>query len=612
MVRRLRTLELSSGLLTEAPEYHHYNDTFSGISAYFKAIGVDQEDMRTGLLESSDSDMIKSCWDWILTRSEFEGWEKARETCVLWLTGIPGRGKTRMAAGLVDELMRAAQRKGSTAFVGFFFCQFATGKMNTVCAVLKGLIYGLGQEDRSLMQFLRDEFESPADIKGAPVRTLWRVLTKMLAACRGLGEIYFVIDALDECEQDRDLEIFLGLVKRSPFRRCVKWLFTSRRSHCLSRHLGSGAVVYEIDLDTPKEAKQVAGESPEIVAGANQQFPGPQKSHALDLLKSDADKTSFIARFVLGNLLTASDVDISMFFDVLENKAEGVSVYRLYRLYLQRVIERDDKSRTTTLQDLLKAVLLANAPLSLPEVAIAAGLPYEFYVPGPESGSRRKTAELIKHCGQILTVTENKVYMVHQSAKDYLTNGGGTDDSPFLSSTSAKEHALIAERCLKAMGPDLLPMPDLSTLEPHTVRVQTRATLQQMESVQYIYTHWLHHVLQAKEAFTNWKLVEQFLEGRFLPWVEGMGHLGQVPRCLDIIQGLRTAADSELHGKTTSEHSKALLRDHFQFLVRYRKLIQERPRHVYLLAKYFAPKTSQTRRYCENPSWREMDLSSCV
>ena len=89
------------------------------------------------------------------------------------------------------------------------------------------------------MRFLSDKFKSPEDIKGAGMDTLWGILAKTLNASTHLGAVYLVIDALDECREEGEVQGFLDLVSKESFRRCVKWVFTSRQSPQLRRSFGS-------------------------------------------------------------------------------------------------------------------------------------------------------------------------------------------------------------------------------------------------------------------------------------------------------------------------------------------------------------------------------------
>lgn len=586
--------------LTGRLEHNYPKEEAPGVDAYFRGLGVDPEDSRTNALGSAGDKPIKSCWDRLLTRPEFEAWRKAEDTSVLWVVGGPGKGKTVMSLGLVDELAHAPQPSTDKIFVGFFFCRDMESTTNTAISILKGLIYGLGQRDRSLMYHLSDKFKSPDDLKGAGIGidTLWSILAGMLNSSADLETVYFVVDALDECRDDAGVRDFVSFARKASFRRCVKWVFTSRQSPQLRRSLDSGMGLHMIDLDVLKEVEESVDEYLDLVVGANQQFSALQKQEILDILRLSAEKTFLYVRLVLEDLRMAPD--IARRISELKNNVHGEGVYRQYRLMLRHIIEEDEKNGNTILQDLLKAVLIATETLSLPELAIATGLPPEYYNPDLESGSYRRMTELVQQCGHILTVAEGKVYLVHKSAKDYLTLGDGGDEVSFFCSSSPTGHALVAERCLRTLENALLPTPDLSTFSSVVDAGPSQESLERMNGLQYIYCHWAHHAAEAQGEFTNWQLVERLLETKFLTWVEVMGYLDRMERCVNMVQELLTAIGSGTRPPAGLQRSKALLEDGFQFLVRYRPIIQMHPRQAYLLAKYFTPKISVTRKTHEH------------
>lgn len=93
-------------------------------------------------------------------------------------------------------------------------------------------------------------------------------------------------------------------------------------------------------------------------------------------------------------------------------------------------------------KDVLIAVSLALRPLSLPELAVVAGLPDGDDVP-------RTVAE---QCGSFLTIIGEEVFLIHQSAKDYLDE---IYESKLQLNGVAQGHADICERSIDAMSANL-------------------------------------------------------------------------------------------------------------------------------------------------------------
>ncbi|KAK4248159.1 hypothetical protein C7999DRAFT_31353 [Corynascus novoguineensis] len=565
---------------------------------YFRGLGVDPEDLKTKAEIRTGNARIKACWDWILADPSFKKWRDTGETRILWVVGGPGKGKTSMALGLVDELSGSSGSGSNQAFVVHFFCQNMDSSANTAVSILRGLIYGLGQKQRELMRLLKDKFNSPDDIKTAKLNTLWTIFSKMIAGTKDLGTIYLVVDALDECLQEEEVVPLLDLAVRVSFGPGVKWLFTSRQSSRFRRSIGTGAAGCHVDLDTAEEVEKSVDKFVEIAVQSNQELTPAQKQKILEILRPNAEKSFLYVSLIWKDLRTTSALDMSRRLSELKHHSHGSSVYRVYRMMLEQIKQRDRESGSSTLQNVLEAVLLASRPLSLLELAHAAGLPPGYCDTRPDSGGTRKIADLVQRCGHILNVTEDRVSLVHKSAKDYLMGSGDEDgEAPFLPSPVLDQHASIASRCLMAM---LLTLrtPDFSTMESLRDQVPSKQYLQNLRDGAYIYCNWVYHILESKGQFTETSLVIYFFEEKLLGWVEAMGYLGEIRHCVAMVQELSIAAHSIQRVEQQFPGLKDYTDDAFQFLIRYQHLIHANPTHVYLLAMYFTPGCSLTRENC--------------
>jgi hypothetical protein len=64
-------------------------------------------------IESDEDSLLKQCYSWILNDASFQRWRAKGDTRLLWIKGDPGKGKTMMTIGLIDEL--SCEHKSSTA-----------------------------------------------------------------------------------------------------------------------------------------------------------------------------------------------------------------------------------------------------------------------------------------------------------------------------------------------------------------------------------------------------------------------------------------------------------------------------------------------------------------
>jgi hypothetical protein len=98
---------------------------------------------------------------------------------------------------------------------------------------------------------------------------------------------------------------------------------------------------------------------------------------------------------------------------IIDEMPEGLT--KLYR----RMVEQIQQLKPDTFKLCRLVVLAITAsyrPLSLHELAVLSGLPERM-------ASRTKQVEdLVKKCGSLFTIQGAVIYVVHQSAKDFLVN----------------------------------------------------------------------------------------------------------------------------------------------------------------------------------------------
>ncbi|KAL2165915.1 hypothetical protein VTG60DRAFT_3606 [Thermothelomyces hinnuleus] len=536
-----------NGPLEDRRVQHFHAPVTLGPDDYLRGLGVDPEDLRAKAEIRTGDARIEACWDWILANPGFKRWRNTGETRIFWVVGGPGKGKTSMTLGLIDELSKSSEL--GEAFVDQFFCQNMDSSANTAVSILRGLIYGLGQKRRQLMCFLKDKFKSPDDVRTADLNTLWTIFSKMIAGAKDLGVIYLVVYALDECLQEEEALALLDLATRVSFGPGVKWLFTSRQSPRFRRSIGTGAAACHVDLDTAEEVEKSVNKFIDIAVQSNRELTPAQKQQIIEFMRPNAEKTFLYVSLIWKDLRTASDLDLSKRLSELARHSHGSSVYRVYGLMIEQVKRKDEESGSSMRRDVLEAVLLASQPLSLLELAMAAGLPPELRDTQLVSGGTRGIAELVQQCGHFLTVAEDRVSLMHKSAKDYLAAGGdGDNEAPFLPSPPLEPHARIARRCLLAL---LLGIrtPDFSTMESLRDQEPPKQYLDNVKQSAYVYCNWLYHVLEAKDRFTDASLIMEFFQEKFLGWVEAMVYLGKLRHCIAMLQELRAprATSRERH-----------------------------------------------------------------
>jgi hypothetical protein len=185
----------------------------------------------------------------------------------------------------------------------------------------------------------------------------------------------------------------------------------------------------------------------------------------------------------------------------------------------------------------LRTITFAFRPLQLDELAVAAGLPKDWF------SDVRAVVDLLSRCGSFLTVREGVVSFIHLSAKDYFTLGNGRQ---VFAGPLAEAHRQITHRLLDAMDSTL--RRDMCSLQKPGVRIQ-EATSRVWDSclvqIAYACEYWVEH-LQAgghacSDIVADGGKVHSFFQKHLLHWLEAMGLLQKMPEAITALQKLEAA-----------------------------------------------------------------------
>jgi hypothetical protein len=128
---------------------------------------------------------------WFLDSAEFEAWQQGPKK-ILFCPGIPGAGKTMIAAIAIDHLCKRAQSEDIG--VAYLFCNFKAQLEQTstalLAAVLKQLVQSRPDIASPVIQIYENEGTQPS---------LDEILGALRSVCLAYSTVYIVVDALDEC-----------------------------------------------------------------------------------------------------------------------------------------------------------------------------------------------------------------------------------------------------------------------------------------------------------------------------------------------------------------------------------------------------------------------------
>ncbi|KAK8036219.1 WD-repeat protein [Apiospora rasikravindrae] len=197
--------------------------------------------------------------EWFNTHKLFLNWRK-QASALLWVSADPGCGKSVLARCLVDDFLPSSAIRTTCYF--FFKDDFDDQKRleSALCCVLHQLFV---QRPALLLDKILDEVEEEGEQLYASFDTLWRILLKAASYHSG-GEIVCIIDALDECVDQRPLAAALTqLYSRSNGVSTLKFLVTSRPYLAIGREfqgLKDSQPTIHLSGESPEEVDKIARE----------------------------------------------------------------------------------------------------------------------------------------------------------------------------------------------------------------------------------------------------------------------------------------------------------------------------------------------------------------
>ncbi|KAL6364757.1 hypothetical protein LRP88_00729 [Fusarium phalaenopsidis] len=494
-------------------------------------------------IEKDKGGLVQGSYHWVLEDSNFQQWGQRTNDRLLWVKGDPGKGKTMLLCGLIDELSKSQHA------LSYFFCQATDSRINNATSVLRGLLYLLVVQDTSLTRHVRSKWDHGGKSTFDPPNG-WHAL------CNMLDDILhdhskptcLVIDALDECEGS-SLSSLLGLIvsTASKFHH-IKWLVSSRDLPDIERGLGGANTSGRLDISLEANADLV---SKAVADYIDYKIDNLAKlSSELDLCKKvkemmqhKANGTFLWAALAFEELKAEENEELednSEMLDTLNQVPEGLT--NLYdRMWRQ--ISTQGPRNSSSCKVILGTMFLAYRPLQLQELALLAGFKGNFT-------EHDTLVRLVRRCGSFLTIQQGTetVHFVHQSAKDFLTDNRCAFDGMFPSGV-ADSHRRLFSRSVKTMASSLrqniygLRNPGVLTSE---IEVPVPDPLAAMR---YACVRWLDHFyewISSKQDRdqNDANHVATFLQDKYLYWLEALGLCGNVIEGIASIRKLEALAVS--------------------------------------------------------------------
>lgn len=523
-----------------------------------RALGASDPRIEKDRIEMDKDKLLKECYSWILDNSDFRRWRGSEQLRLLWIKGDPGKGKTMMMIALAEELSRQAKAESITSIsraltvarqllskrrprlVSYFFCQSADSRLNSAASVLKGLIYLLVAQEKGMIRHLRKRYEDGGNrvFEGLNAVYTLRLILQDILDDSALPRTYLLIDAPDECNEG--LQQLLDTITDDKFamKSKAKWLVASRNRPDIAERLRPDDARMKISLEL----------NPEHVTRAVNAFID-SKVQELALRKQYDPALKEEVRRTLSERSEATFLWVALACKRLEKEpaSEAQSVLKelpagldsLYDRMIDQILS-EPNIRVGHCKQILRSAAIAYRPLRLQELVATTELPDKVL------DNIRYLSDLVERCGSFLTLRNEIIFFIHQSAKDYVISGNGRE---VLCLDQAEEHGKTALQALnilfKTLKRDICGLKNPGRLASE---VREAAVKDALLRIEYACCYWVYHlsdqladpshVQLSTTLLSDGGTVHKFLQAHLLHWIEALSLLRRLSEGVTMIQWL--------------------------------------------------------------------------
>ncbi|KAL4995521.1 hypothetical protein BDV10DRAFT_202893 [Aspergillus recurvatus] len=521
-------------------------------------------------------------------------WGSSEDKCIFWLSGMAGTGKSTIArtvARLFKEdgvlgasffFRRGEGDRGSAArFFPTVVKQIATHIPQTIPGIQKAI-----EDDPAISaKSLREQFDK-------------LLLQPLLAMDRpqAATPTVIVIDALDECEREEDVELILELLPKVP--KVIRFFVTARPDpairfgfdqfdesdyqNTILQEMDDDVIKHDITLYLREEFSKLGQKRRRVLP---QGWPGEERIQALATMAAPLFIfAATVCRFVADRKFNP-EKRLQQFLA----EPSGSKMDKTYRPVLNQLFTHDRSDMAQLVEEFQKivgVVILLAAPLSLSALAQLLKIPEE------------DISNRLDSFHSVLSIPDDPhlpIRALHLSFHDYLVDERTrAHEATSLFWIDEKEkHGLIASHCLTLMngslGKNICKLPSYGTVRDEIDPASIPIFLP--DSLRYACRYWAYHLTQSPASARNLEQILAFLEKHFLHWLESMSILGVIS------EALITA--------TPNDALFLFLLDAKRFILKNAHIAERAPLQLYCSGLIFAPQQALIRTMFKDdiPDW---------
>ena len=422
---------------------------------------------------------------WVLHHHVFTEWfeDHHKNPRVLWIHGNPGSGKSILSSFVIDHTVQ----QGLPCH--YFYIRSEDKEKRALSMILRSLACQIASSIPAFADKLRILQAAATDINTADYLNIWQWLYKQSLFQLDIGHpIYWIIDGVDEADSPESLIRLLGELDMTSIP--IRVLVVSRKTHGISatfRRLKDRVLLDTLAIEGNREDFLFHIKREMDIAG-DDSYQELVTSQILERARGNFLWVHLAVQRI-NQCYTKVEVD-----DALDDLPEGMEA--LYDRMANAVQTSSNYKNRRLGEDILGWVTCAKRPLRVEEFSDALEC-------DDILDMHRIIGDL---CGGFVVIDkENKVTLIHETAREYLTRG--TDPGLFPVVNCKPTNDKLFKRCIMR-------------LSDRTLRSQINP-IKPPPLLDYAANSWFFHLSQG--SFTQPDITDtllNFLRGQYvLTWI---------------------------------------------------------------------------------------------
>ncbi|KAF7925022.1 uncharacterized protein EAE98_007110 [Botrytis deweyae] len=371
--------------------------------------------------QKRNPDRVPGTCEWLLASQAFTDWRDKKSAGLLWISADPGCGKSVLSKAFYKEKLVSFS---SATIICYFFFKDSSPEQCSITKAVAALLHQIFLSNGSLLKHAMAKWNKNKSELCNLHDDMWDIL-EAIATDQAAGDIVCIVDALDECESENNS-------RKSFVQRMHKLLF---RPECHMRFVVTSRPYSQIEriftgLHHNFPVIRIAGEmeSETISREINLVI-----NHEVQQLDLDENVKSYIITR-LREMEHRTYLWLHLIMDVIRKRIESSGESRKIDESLRslpKTVEKiyeeilDKSPYRAETEKLLHIIVGAERPLSTDEVNVAMNI--QICYDGTQSfddiqleNSERYPGMLRNLCGLFIQFVDSKVYLIHQTAKEFL------------------------------------------------------------------------------------------------------------------------------------------------------------------------------------------------